>query len=750
MTSKAQHIELDNALVAPENYRVIRKCNMRINPGMKPKEPTYHVALDALALTTCYLAFLIISEVSVTVTKYKSSYRFKINNKKFYMNVEVFRDILNLCPRIHEIKYITIVIVDHLHQPWRTFASIINKCLCGKIDNIDSKKQDKMFYPRFTKIIIHHFLKKDKSISMRNIMFMHIARDDSLLALLDYVAYKTYYAIASGAKHPMSRKSHKKSDLAISFEESPSKKKSAKVKKVATAKPKPTKNKAPVKCDRGKGLNVLSEVALSEAAQLKESTKQSKKDFHISQAGGSGDGTDFESGVLDEQHLKTTGADEGTGTIPGVPDVPKYNSENENDNGDDDDDCDDNDNDDDNDGNDDNDGDGDDDDEANDDDNLEDDHTNDDDEETDKEDKFDDGEKIDDEEKIDKEEDDEINKELYKDMNVNLGNEDTNMTNADQGGSDQQNVSQESGFEQVEEDAHVTLTSVLDTQKADEHVQSSFVSCDFTSKILNLKNPSLADNEITSLMETSARHAMAVPEITSVFTSNIPPSPLFFDPLPQQATPTPTPTTSEAITIFPSLLDFSSIFKFNDRSTYEAAVALSKFEFTKILIDKMEKNKSYDKADYKRELYDAIVKSYQTDKDLFDTYEGRKEGSQAKKLSHPKIQGQRKRSLQAPLKMPPNLNISILASLPIQRSQVIQLMTQECNRIKSSTRGPKRQHFYGFAANISSSKDVYSRKRIIAVTRLMIMKKYDYGYLEEIEVRREDQKLYKFREGDFL
>ncbi|GKC54518.1 hypothetical protein Tco_1077263, partial [Tanacetum coccineum] len=64
--------------------------------------------------------------------------------------------------------------------------------------------------------------------------------------------------------------------------------------------------------------------------------------------------------------------------------------------------------------------------------------------------------------------------------------------------------------------------------------------------------------------------------------------------------------------------------------------------------------------------------------------------------------------------------------------------------------GPKRQCFYGFAANMFSSKDVYSRKRIIAVTRLSIMKKYDYGHLEEIEVLREVQKLYKFREGDFL
>ncbi|GJX89138.1 hypothetical protein Tco_0341152 [Tanacetum coccineum] len=55
-----------------------------------------------------------------------------------------------------------------------------------------------------------------------------------------------------------------------------------------------------------------------------------------------------------------------------------------------------------------------------------------------------------------------------------------------------------------------------------------------------------------------------------------------------------------------------------------------------------------------------------------------------------------------------------------------------------------------FVSNMSSSKDVYSRKGIIAVTRLTIMKKYEYGHLEEIEVRREDQQLYKFREGDFL
>ncbi|GKF47449.1 hypothetical protein Tco_0137251 [Tanacetum coccineum] len=180
---------------------------------------------------------------------------------------------------------------------------------------------------------------------------------------------------------------------------------------------------------------------------------------------------------MDEQDRKTSGTDEGTGTKPGVLDVPKYDSECDKeswgDSGEEEDDDENNSEDeyvdddvnDDDDGNDGNDGDGDDDDDANDDDNQEVDDTNDDDKETDKEE-----EKIDDEETMDDEEDDEVTKELYKDVNVNLGNEDTDMIDADQGGLGQKNVSQESGFEQVKEDAHVTLTPVLDTQNTDKPV----------------------------------------------------------------------------------------------------------------------------------------------------------------------------------------------------------------------------------------------------------------------------------------
>ncbi|GJR17572.1 hypothetical protein Tco_0966099 [Tanacetum coccineum] len=268
---------------------------------------------------SCYLAFLITAKVPIiymhqfwaTVTKNKASYRFKIDYKRFSMNVEVFREILNICPNVpgkefdeppteeealsficklghsKEIRYITDVVVDDLHQPWRTFASIINKCLCGKVsgldkiqlsrvqilwgmyykknldfvaliwedlayqnDNIDSKKQDKMFYPQFMKIIIHHFLTKDKSISLRNKMFMHTPRDDSLL----------------GAKPTLIRKGQKKPESTISSNEYPSKKKPAKAKKDAATKPKPSKKKISVKANTSKGLNVLSEVALFEAA----------------------------------------------------------------------------------------------------------------------------------------------------------------------------------------------------------------------------------------------------------------------------------------------------------------------------------------------------------------------------------------------------------------------------------------------------------------------------------------------------
>nr|GEY63030.1 hypothetical protein [Tanacetum cinerariifolium] len=62
--------------------------------------------------------------------------------------------------------------------------------------------------------------------------------------------------------------------------------------------------------------------------------------------------------------------------------------------------------------------------------------------------------------------------------------------------------------------------------------------------------------------------------------------------------------------------------------------------------------------------------------------------------------------------------------------------------------GCKRQQFYGFAVNRESARDVYSKRRIIVVTELLIVEWHNYKHLDWITVRRDDDKLYKFKEGD--
>nr|GEY87609.1 hypothetical protein [Tanacetum cinerariifolium] len=61
------------------------------------------------------------------------------------------------------------------------------------------------------------------------------------------------------------------------------------------------KKKQPAKKPKSKGLAVLSEVALTEAEQLKLTTKRSKTQFHSSHASGSGDGVDTQSKVHDDK-----------------------------------------------------------------------------------------------------------------------------------------------------------------------------------------------------------------------------------------------------------------------------------------------------------------------------------------------------------------------------------------------------------------------------------------------------------------
>ncbi|GKE18255.1 hypothetical protein Tco_1425832 [Tanacetum coccineum] len=91
-----------------------------------------------------------------------------------------------------------------------------------------------------------------------------------------------------------------------------------------------SKKKAPAKVDRGKGMDLLSDVALLEASQLKKALKKSKKDTHMLHTSGLGDGVGSRPKVPDESQDKTTGTNKRTGTKVGVSDVPKDQSESEN------------------------------------------------------------------------------------------------------------------------------------------------------------------------------------------------------------------------------------------------------------------------------------------------------------------------------------------------------------------------------------------------------------------------------------
>ncbi|GKB37393.1 hypothetical protein Tco_0882335 [Tanacetum coccineum] len=153
-----QQVALDNALVAPKKRLKIEKCNARIEFSKLQRETTYQVTLDALKLSLCYPAFLITADVPDvymhqfwnTIKKIKDTYayRFKLDKQKFRIDTEVFREILQICPRLPN--------QDFVEPP--------------------SEEED------------GSHLGEDKTISMRNKINLHTIRDDSLLGTLKYVS----------------------------------------------------------------------------------------------------------------------------------------------------------------------------------------------------------------------------------------------------------------------------------------------------------------------------------------------------------------------------------------------------------------------------------------------------------------------------------------------------------------------------------------------------------------------------------
>ncbi|GKF46112.1 hypothetical protein Tco_0135914, partial [Tanacetum coccineum] len=97
--------------------------------------------------------------------------------------------------------------------------------------------------------------------------------------------------------------------------------------------------------------------------------------------------------------------------------------------------------------------------------------------------------------------------------------------------------------------AYVTLTA---SQKTARQTQSSFVSSDFTRKLLNLKNVSPAEYTMTYVMDTTAQKTSS----TVITTTPLPP-PLVIPPT-LQATPAPTiPAQTTYVSVLP---DFAFMF----------------------------------------------------------------------------------------------------------------------------------------------------------------------------------------------
>nr|GFC80904.1 hypothetical protein [Tanacetum cinerariifolium] len=143
----AQQAKLDLELVPKEKRLKIRKCNERLNPRKIQREPTFQVVLNAFSLTPCYSAFFITIKDG--------------QKEEIKLNLKIFRDIFKICPRVKgqdfdalptdeeilsflrelghsgEINSLNDVVVGHMHQPWRTFAAIINKSLSGKTTSLD-------------------------------------------------------------------------------------------------------------------------------------------------------------------------------------------------------------------------------------------------------------------------------------------------------------------------------------------------------------------------------------------------------------------------------------------------------------------------------------------------------------------------------------------------------------------------------------------------------------------------------------
>ncbi|GJT54471.1 retrovirus-related pol polyprotein from transposon TNT 1-94 [Tanacetum coccineum] len=106
-----QQTKLDLKLYPKENRLDIRKCNGRIPHGLTPREPTFQVVLDAIVLTPCYPAFLIIADVPEICPRVLGRDFDAIPSEEDTMSF------LKELGHTGEINSLNDVVVNQMHQP---------------------------------------------------------------------------------------------------------------------------------------------------------------------------------------------------------------------------------------------------------------------------------------------------------------------------------------------------------------------------------------------------------------------------------------------------------------------------------------------------------------------------------------------------------------------------------------------------------------------------------------------------------
>ncbi|GKA54647.1 hypothetical protein Tco_0753596 [Tanacetum coccineum] len=247
------------------------------------------------------------------------------------------------------------------------------------------------------------------------------------------------------------------------------------------------------------------------------------------------------------------------------------------------------------------------------------------------------------------------------------------------------------------------------------------------------------------------------------------------------------------------------------KTSHAVATNLSELELKKILVDKMESNKSIHKSDKQKNLYKALVDAYESDKLILDTYkdtvlfkrrrdnEDKDEEPSLDQTGCPREEELEKNQSQPKPAKPPTLDrdwnktlpdahepvqpwLSSLAQMEDLYKSFNELMDTPLdfsafvmNWLKVDTLTPELlagptfklmkgsckslvelEYFFEEVykattdqLDLNNPEDVYSKRRIIVVTKLQIVERHNYKHLDWITVHRNDDKLYKFKEGDF-